>query len=101
MLWHIVDIHENGGASEYKHCAHEPHTIEEKKDREWLVHGSPAYEELRKIVLQRQFLKTHNQVTYLHRPNQMHVEMLLLKLIFGLLFSVTAGHLKIPPIQNA
>ena len=57
VIHHICNRHEFPGNKYYHKCEHDPYTIEETKEREWLKMGSPPHEALKKVILQSELVK--------------------------------------------
>ena len=55
IAYHIVNKLEWGGYKHFKHCAHEPYTMEESRGREWLQEGSDAHKAIVSISKNKKF----------------------------------------------
>ncbi|XP_073410400.1 uncharacterized protein [Dendrobates tinctorius] len=65
VLQHVTNVHEWGGDSDCKACHHPP-LPEEVVNNNWLEKNSPAYEQLKKIVLNNSLLKDLKALSIYH-----------------------------------
>ena len=59
---HIIDVQEWDCSVVFTKCGHDPLSQEERSKRLWLKSGSAAHQALKEIVLDKQFLKSLEQV---------------------------------------
>ena len=62
ILNHIIDVHNWEGCTFYHGCLHAPISDETRETKKWLLKGSPSYEILNSIVMNK---KTLNDLKYL------------------------------------
>ena len=82
IIYHTINKHEWGGCKKFKKCAHKPLSLEEQREKQWLVEGSDAHTFIVNMVKDKRFKEDCKYLTELiHTTNVEVFNNLLMKYI--------------------